>query len=119
PTTGNYGTVAAFRGSPDHGSALLATSLRHDPERAWVLTDVLEVAPDGRRRVFAEMPVDELGWGPLPAPEQLALTLLPDRIKTSDQLLRSDSPLADKVLVARGLTALTPLFALLLALPGF
>lgn len=119
PAAGTYDTVAAFRGSPEHGSALLAAGLRHDPERAWVLTDVLEVAPDGRRRAFAEMSVDELGWGPLPSPEQLSLTLLPDRIKTSDQLLRSDSPLADKFLVARGLTALTPLFALLLALPGF
>ena len=119
PAQATFATVAAFRGSRENGRALLADSLSWQEPDGWHVYDGVEVATTGERRAFTDIAITELGWAALPPPATLALNLLPDTLKTSTQLLAAQSPVSRNVLIARGLSALTPLFALLFALPGF
>ncbi len=119
PALATFATVAAFRGSRENGRALLADSLSWQDPDGWHVHDGVEVATTGARRAFSDISITELGWAALPPPNELALHLLPDILKTSGQLLAAESPVSRNVLIARGLSALTPLFALLFALPGF
>ena len=116
---GRFGTVSAFLPRGGQAAAgLIADRLIWDGD-AWRLEGVEALDTDGTRRHLATGTLADLGWPPLQSLPQLRLDLLPDRIKTSAQLIAADSPLKRGIITSRLLNAATPLFCLLLCLPAF
>jgi lipopolysaccharide export LptBFGC system permease protein LptF len=118
---GIFESFAAFAGKSGQGTALLAKALRWggDEDPRWHLDQAVEVSAQGQRRDLGETTTDIPAWLGLPSLAAVELSLVPDRIKTSNQLVASNAPLGFHIILSRIMTAMTPFLGLLLALPPF
>lgn len=115
---GRFTTVSAFLPGKGRAAGLIADRLVWEAGD-WRLEGVEALDTGGQRRYLASGTLADLGWPPLQSLSQLRLDLLPDRIKTSNQLIAASSPLTKGIISSRLLNAATPLFCLLLCLPAF